>query len=74
MVGIYKYENGLVFTGVVANTVADAEAYLGNKYGYREIEEFSHFENDCPVYTKRFVPRYNKNAFVIKSVEFINFE
>lgn len=36
MVGIYKYECGLKFTGIVANTEAEAWAYLDKKYG-REI-------------------------------------
>ena len=33
MVGIYKYENGLRFTGIVANTEKEAWAYLDKTYG-----------------------------------------
>ena len=36
MVGIYKYENGLVFTGIIAQSKARAESYLAVKYGSLE--------------------------------------
>lgn len=34
MVGIYKYENGLKFTGMIASNREKAEKFLSEKYGY----------------------------------------
>lgn len=57
MVGIYKYANGLQFTGIVAETEEDAKTYLRNKNGYTRDGEF--------------VPYYNEDAIEIKEVIFI---
>lgn len=70
MVGIYKYENGLRFTGKVCKSHEDAERYLGNKYG-REYPYPVKFENGEWVYENRFVPGYNKDAFKILEVEMV---
>lgn len=72
MYGIYKYEGGLQFTGVVAHSVEEAEAYLGNKHG-KMMEHFTGKwdENDYPIYEMRFTPYYNKEAFEIKPLEVI---
>ena len=68
MVGIYKYENGLVFTGVIASSEQEAEAYLANKYGSFEQVLNGRDENGYPIYGYEFVPKYNKSAFVIKEL------
>lgn len=66
MVGIYKFENGLKFTEIIAETVEKAEEYLGNKYG-REMDKWTgaRDENNRPIYEKAFVPGYNKETFKI---------
>lgn len=70
MVGIYKHENGLVFTGVIASSKEKAEAYLAKKYGSVEyVFNGQRDENSCPIYELKFVPKYNKSAFVIKELQ-----
>ena len=69
MVGIYKYENGLVFTGVIASSEEEAKAYLANKYGsFEQVFSGKRDENGYPIYEYEFVPKYNKSAFVIKEL------
>ena len=58
MVAIYKYENGLKFTGMIAESAEKADEYLGNKFGYW--------------YKGVFYPDYNKNAFVFREVELVD--
>ena len=73
MFGIYAYENGLKFTGKVAATKEAAEHYLATKYG--KIEKCytgKRDENGYPIYEDKFVPYYNKEAFVIKSLEVVD--
>jgi hypothetical protein len=68
MFGIYTYANGLQFTGIVAESEEKAKEYLGNKYGsYQEVFIGRH-EDGKPIYGKRFVPYYNKEAFEIKKL------
>lgn len=72
MIGIYQYANGLIFTGAIANSVEEAQAYLANKYG--KIEEVYTGETDnCgnPIYKPQFVPNYNKEAFVFKELTIV---
>lgn len=50
MFGIYKYEGGLRFTGIVAKTEAEAWAYLDRKHG-REINGiFYGYDRTCGAY------------------------
>lgn len=70
MVGIYKYENGLIFTGVIASSKKKAETYLAEKYGsFEQVFNGKRDENGCPIYERKFVPKYNKSAFVIKELK-----
>lgn len=74
MVAIMKYENGLKFTGMVANTMEEAKDYLANLHG-RE-EEFPAYplrldENNKIVYEKKFVPYYPEGMYEIIDVKII---
>ena len=72
MYGIYKYENGLHFTGKIAHSVEEAEQYLGNKFGkMEEVFTGARDKNNYPIYEKHFVPNYNKDAFKIMPLEII---
>ena len=72
MFGIYKYENGLQFTGKIANTEKEAETYLANKYGKMElVYSGKHNENNVPLYEEVFIPWYNKESFCIKELELV---
>ena len=66
MFGIYRYANGLQFTGVVAETEEKAKEYLANKYGKIQLVFTGKYEDNKPVYEERFVPSYNKEAFKIE--------
>ena len=50
MVGIYKYECGLKFTGVVANTEEEAWAYLDKKCGYEINGKWYGYDRRCGAY------------------------
>ena len=53
MVGIYKYENGLVFTGIIAQSKERAESYLSVKYGsIEQVFTGEWDDNDCPIYER----------------------
>ena len=68
MVGIYKYENGLVFTGIIAQSKERAESYLSVKYGsIEQVFTGEWDENDEPIYERK--PKYNKSAIVIKELK-----
>lgn len=70
MVGIYKYENGLFFTGVIASSKEKAENYLAEKYGsFERVLSVKRDENGYPIYESELVPQYNKSAFVIKELK-----
>ena len=70
MVGIYKYENGLVFTGMIAISKEKAESYLAKKYGsFEMVFNGQRDEDNRPIYEHRFVPKYNESAFVIKELK-----
>lgn len=72
MFGIYKYENGLQFTGKVARTEQEAKNYLAQTYGKIQPVFIGKREIDgTPIYENEFVPNYNTKAFVIRSVELI---
>lgn len=72
MFGIYKYENGLQFTGKVARTEQEAKNYLAQIYGKTQLVFTGKRETDgTPIYEKKFVPNYNAKAFVIQFVELI---
>lgn len=62
MVGIYKYENGLKFTGIVAETEKKAWAYLDKKVGK---------ENKFRIGKEWFYPKANRNAFEVKPITLI---
>lgn len=70
MVGIYKYEGGLKFTGKIAESVEEAKAWLKNKYG-KKVKIPSHFDKEKGelIYTEVFDPSYNESAFEILPVE-----
>ncbi len=71
MVGIYKYSCGLQFTGIVANTKEEAEAYLGNKYGYWGKRFVGRDEEGYCIYEDAFIPSYNKEAFEIQELTIV---
>lgn len=72
MFGIYKKENGLQFTGKIAKTEQEARDYLSRTYGRIQPVFTGKREKDgTPIYENRFVPGYNKEAFVIQPVELI---
>ena len=72
MVGIYQYEEGLKFTGVVAETRENAEEYLKNKYGkILNMPTGERDEQGKPLYEERFVPGYNKEAFKIMEITLV---
>lgn len=72
MFGIYKFEAGLKFTGKIAKTRELAEKYLGETYGRIEkVWTGKWDENGYPTYEDKFVPQYNKEAFVIKELEIV---
>jgi len=60
MVGIYEYANGLVFTGIIAETEQKAWEYLDNKVN----EEFGGKLGFNPM-------KANRSAFAIKEVTVI---
>ena len=65
MVGIYKYECGLKFTGIIASDKEKAEKFLSEKYGYYSERYVGRDENGEAKFEKYFQPHYNKNAFEI---------
>ena len=72
MFGIYKYENGLQFTGKIANTEKEAKTYLANKYGKMElVYSGKRNENGVPLYEEVFIPWYNTESFCIKELELV---
>ena len=71
MVGIYKYECGRKFTGIIANSYEEAEKYLGNKYGYMGEVFAGRDENGQAIWETKFVPYYNKNAFAIEELTIV---
>lgn len=50
MFGIYKYECGLRFIGVVANTEAEAWAYLDKKCGREIGGKWYGYDRSCGAY------------------------
>ena len=50
MFGIYKYECGLKFIGVVANTEAEAWAYLDKKCGREIGGKWYGYDRSCGAY------------------------
>jgi hypothetical protein len=72
MFGIYKYENGLQFTGKIARTEQEAKDYLSRAYGRIQSVFTGEREKDgTPIYEARFVPGYNEETFVIQPVKLI---
>ena len=69
MFGIYKYENGLKFTGKIATTKEAAENFLGQLYGRMEDKFVGWDDNGEMRYEQVFVPYYNKRAFEIIELE-----
>lgn len=69
MFGIYKYENGLKFTGKIAATKEAAENFLGQLYGHMEDKFMGWGDNGEMRYEQVFVPYYNKRAFEIIELE-----
>ena len=65
MVGIYKYECGLKFTGIIAPDKETAEKFLSEKYGYYSEKYVGRDENNEAKWEKFFQPWYNKDAFEI---------
>ena len=65
MVGIYKYECGLKFTGMIASNKEKAEKFLAEKNGYYAERYVGDDENGKPQYEKYFQPFYNIEAFEI---------
>ena len=72
MFGIYKYENGLQFTGKVARTEQEAKNYLAQTHGKIQPVFTGKRENDgTPIYENKLVPGYNEEAFIIQFVELV---
>lgn len=71
MVGIYKYENGRKFTGIIANSYEEAEKYLGNKYGHMGDVFVDWDENGQAIWERKFIPYYNKDAFDIEELTIV---
>lgn len=72
MFGIYKFENGLRFTGKVARTEEEAKDYLAKTHGKIQPVFTGKREIDgTPIYENKFVPGYNTEAFVIQFVELV---
>lgn len=70
MYGIYKYENGLCFTGKIANSIEEAESYLGKRFGKVELVYTGNRDaNGYPLYEDRFVPCFNENVYKILPLE-----
>lgn len=65
MVGIYKYEDGLKFTGMIASDKETAEKFLSEKYGYYSERYIGRDENGKAKWEKYFQPWYKKDAFEI---------
>lgn len=62
MVAIFKYQNGLQFTGIVAETEEKAWAYLDKKIGE---------ENKVKIDKHWYYPKANRKAFEIRPVTLI---
>ena len=72
MFGIYKYENGLQFTGKIPRTEEEARSYIAQICGRVQPVFTGNRENDgTPIYENKFVPSYNTEAFVVKPVDLI---
>ena len=65
MVGIYKYEGGLKFTGMIAPNKETAEKFLSEKYGHYSVRYAGRDENGEAKWEKYFQPWYNKDIFEI---------
>lgn len=65
MVGIYKYEDGLKFTGMIATDKETAEKFLSEKYGRYSERCVGRDENGEIVWEKYFQPWYNKDVYKI---------
>lgn len=63
MFGIYQYQNGLQFTGIIAKTEEEAWAYLDKKIGKESKMKLSNGE--------WYYPRANRKAFEIKKIKLI---
>ncbi len=61
MVGIYKYANGLVFTGIIAETEQKAWEYLDNEINKEPLMYFGEKLDFGP-------RKASRSAFVIKEV------
>lgn len=64
MVGIYKYKNGLVFTGIIANSEQEAWAYLDKKINETPLM----YRGEKLESTSR---KASRTAFVIKEVTLV---
>ena len=72
MFGIYKYENGLQFTGKIAKTEQEAKDYLSNTYGaIKPVYTGKRKADGTPIYEERFIPYYNKDVFTIQPIELV---
>lgn len=72
MFGIYKYENGLRFTGKVARTEQEAKNYLAQAYGkIQPVFTGKRKIDGTPIYENKFIPDYNEEAFVIQFIELV---
>ena len=74
MVGIYKYENGLKFTGKVAASREEAVAYLEQKHGKYCDTFVGYAEDGTKMYEKKFYPWYREDAYEIIEIEVVGME
>ena len=66
MVGIFKYENGLQFTGMVAENEEIAKSFLARKHGKEEEVFTGKFDKEGrPLYKIEFVPQYREDVYKI---------
>lgn len=69
MVGIFKYENGLKFTGMIAENEETAKSFLAKKHGKEEEVFTGKFDKEGrPIYKIEFVPQYCENAYKIMPI------
>ena len=71
MVGIYKYANGLEFTGKVAASREEAVAYLEQRHGFYVDSFVGYAEDGTKIYEKKFTPWYREDAYEIIELEVV---
>ena len=72
MFGLYKYENGLQFTGKIARTEEEAKSYIAQICGrIQPVFTGRREEDGTPIYEDKLVPNYNVETFTIQPLDLI---